>query len=84
MEITTTLTQFISSQLLADQQDANLGPEDNLLLSGLIDSLGVMRLVNFIEAEFELEVPPQDVTIENFQSVSILAAYLENRLQVTS
>jgi acyl carrier protein len=84
MNTSETLKRFISTELLANRQDLNLGPDDNLLISGLIDSLGVMRLVSFIEDNFGVHVPPEDVTIENFQSISILSAYLESRTQVTS
>lgn len=79
-----TLKRFITTELLANRQELNLGPDDNLLISGLIDSLGVMRLVSFIEDNFGIHVPPEDVTIENFQSISILSAYLESRIQVAS
>jgi acyl carrier protein len=79
-----TLKRFITTELLANRQELNLGPDDNLLISGLIDSLGVMRLVSFIEDNFGIHVPPEDVTIENFQSISILSTYLETRTQVTS
>jgi acyl carrier protein len=79
-----TLKRFISTELLADHRDLDLGPDDNLLISGLIDSLGIMRLVSFIEDNFQVNVPPEDVTIENFQSISILSAYLETRAEATS
>ena len=47
-----TLTQFITQELLDEPDGAELAPDDNLLLSGLIDSLGVMRLVNIAHGDF--------------------------------
>ena len=79
-----TLKQYISEQILSDRAAIDLGADDNLLTSGLIDSLGVMRLVSFIEDRFGVDVPPEDVTIENFQSISILSTYLTDRTRVTS
>lgn len=75
------LVAYISAELLglAAPSAARLGPDDDLLGSGTIDSLGVMRLVSFVEAQFGVAVPAGDVTIEHFISVAAIAAYLRQR-----
>ncbi|MEM6988128.1 MAG: acyl carrier protein, partial [Pseudomonadota bacterium] len=51
-------------------------PEDqDLLMSGLVDSLGVMRLVGFIEETSGITIPAEDVLLENFGSLSQINAY---------
>lgn len=79
MSATERLTQFITVELLSDRGLMTLNGDDNLLTSGLIDSLAIMRLVNFIENEFDVEVMPEDVTIENFQTVNVIANYVQQR-----
>ena len=74
-----TLIGFITSELLGNRPGLSLQPEDDLLASGLLDSLAVMRLIRFIESQFELSVPPADVTIENFGKVAAMDAYLRAR-----
>jgi acyl carrier protein len=66
----------MTKELLADQDDIDIQEDDNLLLSGLIDSLGIMRLITFIEQEFQVKVQPEDVTIENFSTIKIISDYL--------
>ncbi len=66
---------FITAQLL-DDRASELTADDELLGSGLIDSLGVMRLIRFLEEQFEVRVPPADVTIEHFSSVTTIVAYI--------
>lgn len=56
-----------------------LGPDTDLLLTGLVDSLGVVRIVNWMEDELAVEVDPVDVTLENFQTVAAMAAYVASR-----
>jgi len=46
------------------------------LSSGIIDSLGILQLVTFIEERFGVQVPDEDVVYENFHSVKALADYL--------
>ncbi|MDH3704658.1 MAG: acyl carrier protein [Acidimicrobiia bacterium] len=57
----------------------DVGPETDLLLTGVVDSLGVVRIVNWIEDEVGVEVDPVDVTLENFQTVSAMVAYVDAR-----
>lgn len=57
----------------------DLGPDTDLLLTGTVDSLGVVRIVNWIEDELGVEVDPVDVTLDNFQTVAAMVAYIESR-----
>lgn len=75
-----TLKQFITQELLGDE-GMTLHDEDNLLLDGMIDSLGMLRLVAFIEKTFEIQIPYEDITIENFNTVNSLMAYLRTHQQ---
>ena len=71
------IIEYIQQQLLGGQVDIELSPEEDLLGSGLIDSLGMIQLLAFIEEKFEVKVPPQDMTIENFMTVGAIGHYLE-------
>jgi len=68
------LVNYIQAELLDSQQ--TICEDQELLISGLIDSIGVMRLVTYIEHEVGHAVPPQDVTLENFTSVKTINEYL--------
>ena len=54
---------------------------EELLLSGLLDSLSVMSLVSFVEKNYDLQVPFEDVVIEHFESISAIGSYLNRRTQ---
>ncbi|MGI9318789.1 MAG: acyl carrier protein [bacterium] len=74
------LITYIQIELLNDQQ--TITPDQDLLISGLIDSIGVMRLVGFIEREIEKTIPPKDITLENFGSVNLIASYIASELNL--
>ena len=74
-----TLKQYIEQDLLGGRAAAGLGDDDNLLATGLVDSVGMMSLVMFVEDTFALSVPPEDVTIEHFLSVNTIDAYIQKR-----
>lgn len=69
------VSTFISSRLLHGRQ---ISADEDLLLSGLLDSLGVMTLVSHLESLRGHAIPPQDVTIENFTSVATITTYLND------
>lgn len=73
------LRRYITQELLSDRSGAVVGDDDDLLGSWAIDSVGMMSLVLFVEEEFRVGVPPEDVTIENFVSISAIDAYLRSR-----
>jgi acyl carrier protein len=74
------LITFIQSELLNDQH--SITAEEDLLISGLIDSIGVMRLVGFIEKNLETTIPPKDVTLENFGNVDTIVSYLDSQTEL--
>ena len=53
----------------------HLTDDTQLFSSGLIDSLGVIDFVSFIEGEIGKTVPVADITLENFDSISQVVAY---------
>ena len=67
------IRDFIVSKLLTGRAIAD---DENLLLSGLIDSLGVFELVAFLEKTFSIAVPLDEVVLENFTSVATIEAYV--------
>jgi len=75
------LIQFIRSELTFDQEDANVAVDDPLL-NGPLDSLGVLRLVAFIEEKFHVRVEDEDLVPENFQTVRRIAEYIHRKSAV--
>ncbi len=57
---------------------------DNLLESGIIDSLGVLELVEFMRQEFSVAVADEDLTPENFQNIESMARFVEHNLKLHS
>ena len=71
------IIKFIQENLLSKTGEIELSAEDDLLGSGLLDSLGVMRLVGFVEETFNIKIPPEDIVIENFMDVKSIINYIE-------
>lgn len=72
------LRQYIGEELLEDE--APVEDDENLLADGMVSSLGMIRLVGFIEETYGVTVPPDDFTIENFRTIETLDNYLSARV----
>lgn len=81
--VTDVLINFITEELLYGQEDEPVEPDTDLLVTGLVDSLGIMRLTLHIEETLGIVVPPEDITIENFLTVADMARYLEANRDAT-
>lgn len=75
LDVEKQLIDFISAELMVDTSH-HLAVDDELLIDGIIDSIGATRLVGFVERLTESPVPPQDVTVENFGTVRHIVNYL--------
>jgi len=71
------LATFIADEV-ADA-DESIEPDTDLLVTGLVDSLGVVMIVDWLERELAIAIDPGDVVLEHFQSVEAMLAYLRTR-----
>lgn len=80
-EIERDVREFISENFILD--DEELSGDASLTRQGVLDSMGVLELIMFVEERFELKVPDEDTLPENFDSVDRIVAYLNERLATT-
>ena len=63
-------------------QPLNIGDEDSLFESGLLDSFALPDLVSGLEDEFSLKVPDSDLNPRKFDSIARIEAYLSEHAKV--
>lgn len=54
--------------------------DEELYTSGLLDSMGTIDLALMLESEFGIAIDTRDIIVENFDSVSKLAVYINTKL----
>ncbi len=52
----------------------------NVVKEGLVDSLGILTLVSFLENRYRVEIPFEDITPENFINVGAIARFIKKLL----
>lgn len=66
----TVIKEFIAEEFMFDRPASDLTNDMSLIQEGIIDSLGIFMLVSFIDNQFGVKVEPEDVVLENFETVS--------------
>ena len=74
-----TIRKFIFDNFLFDAENSDLKNDDSFLDQGIIDSTGVLELVEWLEDECGIVVEDDELIPENLDSVNNLAAFIEKK-----
>ena len=72
------IVEFIRDEL-AGGEAVEIEPHENLLTSGVVDSVGIVRLIAHVRERLEVTVPPRDLVPDNFRTIRVMAAYMHGR-----
>lgn len=78
-DLETSIRSYIAENLLYSGNGYNYSDEASFLEEGIVDSIGIMELVAYVEDEFKVRVDDLDVTPDNFDSVSKLARFIRSK-----
>ena len=76
MTVTDKLRDYIISDLNHGSGTQDITPDQSLVASGLLDSISILQLLDFLEGEFNVQIKMDDVTTENFDSLQIITQLL--------
>ena len=71
--------QYIRDNFLYTRPDYQLDESEPLMEAGVIDSMGVMELLDFIQEEFGVVVEDDEITEENLGTLGAIARYVSSK-----
>jgi acyl carrier protein len=81
MTILEKVEKFIIAEVTVGLDKKSLGPDEDLLEQGIIDSLTIMKLAIFLETTFGIEVKNEDIVPENFQNLNSIVEFVEQKMR---
>ncbi|MFT3841841.1 MAG: acyl carrier protein [Myxococcaceae bacterium] len=78
MEHTQKLREFITTNFYV-AEPAALKDDQSLLESGVVDSTGVLEIVQFLESDFGVKVEDTEIVPENVDTISRLSAFIARK-----
>jgi acyl carrier protein len=79
VSVTTELQEFILEEIAPGRAIAAIGPDDDLLARGLVDSLGVAQLIEFLRDRYGVAVRPDDLVPANFTNLRAITALVARK-----
>jgi len=68
------IREYIQKEIANGREISN---DESLLVAGVLDSLAVVKLVAYVENEFDVEIPDSDFDPDNFESVATITQLIE-------
>jgi len=79
MSIAEQIKDFIISEFVPDGETTEIADDLDLIQTGVLDSLAVLKTVAFIENEFDVALEPEEIDTDNFNTVNEIAALITQK-----
>lgn len=73
------LKKFITTELISDPAVIEISESAPLIESGILDSMGIMKLLDFIETAFSVKISDGDIIPENFINLEAICALIDHK-----
>lgn len=78
-DVAQVINAHIVKEFMFDDLQATLDNDQHLVEHGIIDSLGIFVLIAFLEKEFGVRIQPEDVVVQNFETVNAISALVTSK-----
>lgn len=79
-DIAITVRDFLTENFFFGQGDGYFSDDDSFFEKGLVDSVGILTLVEFVRERYAITIEDEELLPENWDSVHRIATFVENKL----
>lgn len=79
MDTIETLRGFIAAELYKEGKPEDLTPDYPLFEHKIVDSLGLLTVISFMETQFGIVVDDDELSPENFETIGAMAKLVERK-----
>lgn len=83
MNMQSKIEKFIIEELIVGSKKSSLDPNESLISTGVLDSLALLQLIEFLQEEFGAKIEDEELLAENFQSINAIMAFLKKKLNLS-
>jgi acyl carrier protein len=84
MELEKRIRKYVAENLLYVDDDFTYDNDTSFIGEGLIDSMGIMELVMYVQSEFGITIEQEELTPANFDSMNKLIAFIDRKRVVNA
>jgi acyl carrier protein len=82
MSILEDLEKIMLTEIAVGLGKKTIGPDEDLLEQGIIDSLGLMKLIDIMEKTFGISISDEEIAPDNFQTLTSMVKLVERHRQI--
>jgi acyl carrier protein len=76
-DLNSKIKEFIMTEVNPDLGLSSLDDDEPLIESGIVDSLGVLKIMSFLDDEFGMDLSSAEIRLENFKDVRTICRLVE-------
>lgn len=73
------VVKFIKENFIMGRSDARIDPDESLIESGIMDSTGVLELVEYLEATYGIQIQDEELVPENLETINNIVSFLKTK-----
>ena len=73
------ISNFIQEEFLYDKPEIKITNDLNIIEQGILDSMDIFRLIQFIEQEADVSFEPEEMVQTNFQSINDIISFVKQK-----
>ncbi|HVW11317.1 MAG TPA: phosphopantetheine-binding protein [Bryobacteraceae bacterium] len=77
--IETAIRDFLRDFLFLADAD-NLSGDDSFLEKGIVDSMGILHLITFVQQKYAIDVKDDELVTDNWDSIDRMSRYIRRKL----
>ncbi len=79
-DVKTKLKEFLISNFLFSEDAVQFNDEDSFLEKGIIDSTGILELIEYLEDTYSIAIEDNELIPENLDSMNNVDAFIARKL----
>ncbi|MCP4178784.1 MAG: acyl carrier protein [bacterium] len=79
MSITEEIKRYIESNMVTFDDELELSYDVDIFKNGFVNSLFAMKLISFVEKEYEIQVENDELNLENFSSINQIVEFINTK-----
>ena len=83
IELSKRIEQFIITDISPDLDLEQIGEEEPLIDSGIIDSLGILKILAFLDEEFGVDLSSEEIDLDKFSNIKTICAMVQHEKEKT-
>lgn len=73
------INNFIQEEFLYDKPEIKMTNDFNMIEQGILDSMDIFRLIQFVEEEVGVSFEPEEMIQTNFQSINDIVNFVSKK-----